>query len=154
MMKGKKKSYYIKKFIFFYSFFSLVAYYRYQLLKLFYFYRIYKEASEVMEKKKFKKLELKAKEGLSLINGTQFLTTFAIMSYLRVENLLKTFDLIYCLSFELLGGTMDIIDERLFKGDKVGEDVIKRLKNYIIGKWLKKNIKIFIIFSLKYIEKF
>lgn len=102
-----------------------------------------------MEKKKFKKLELKAKEGLSLINGTQFLTTFAIGSYLRIENLLKTFDLIYCLSFELLGGTMDIIDGRLFRGDKTGDDLIKRLRNYIIGntfhKFMNSNIYYFII---------
>lgn len=65
----------------------------------------YAPAETVMEKKKYEKINLFAKEGLSLINGTQFLTAFLNEAYLRAYTLSLSAEVIFSLTLEILNGS-------------------------------------------------
>jgi len=58
-------------------------------------------------------LELGPKEGLALINGTQFILAFAIKGVQRMQNCLEAADIIGSMSLEALSGTKAPFDERL-----------------------------------------
>lgn len=58
-------------------------------------------------------LVLKAKEGLALINGTQFMAAHAVAALLRIQDLLKTADLTAAMTLEALRGSASPFDARL-----------------------------------------
>ncbi len=58
-------------------------------------------------------LRLAAKEGLALINGTQFMAAYAAQIGVRAARLLDLSDLIYCMSLESLRGSLRPSDARL-----------------------------------------
>jgi histidine ammonia-lyase len=60
-------------------------------------------------------LTLQAKEGLALLNGTQFMLAYAVHSLLRVQRLLAAADVIGALSLEAFGGRAEPFDERLHR---------------------------------------
>ncbi|HTE24787.1 histidine ammonia-lyase [Flavitalea sp.] len=80
-------------------------------------------------------LQLGPKEGLALINGTQFILAFAIKGVQRMLNCLEAADIIGSMSLEALSGTKAPFDERLhalrpFKGTI---HVAKRLRHLLEG---------------------
>lgn len=58
-------------------------------------------------------ISLAAKEGLALINGTQFITAYAVGLLIRARRLLKHADIIAAMSLEGLQGSIKPFDERL-----------------------------------------
>src|SRR5258705_4749886 len=89
-----------------------------------------KHTSEIFQKEKIKSISLGPKEGLALINGTQFILSFAIKAVQRMHNCLEAADIIGAMSLEALTGTKAPFDERLhdlrpFNGNKV---VAQRLR--------------------------
>lgn len=58
-------------------------------------------------------IRLAAKEGLALINGTQFMLAYAVTIALRARRLLDLVDLVYCMSLEGLRGSLTPADARL-----------------------------------------
>ena len=75
-------------------------------------------------------IQLGPKEGLALINGTQFILSFAIKAVQRMHNCLEAADIIGAMSLEALTGTKAPFDERLhnlrpFAGSKL---VAQRLR--------------------------
>jgi len=75
-------------------------------------------------------IQLGPKEGLALINGTQFILAFAVKAVQRMHNCLEAADIIGAMSLEALTGTKTPFDERLhelrpFKGSKL---VAQRLR--------------------------
>lgn len=68
---------------------------------------------EAMEKANIKTIELKAKEGLALINGTQAMMANATLAVYDAENLLKQADIVASLTIDALGGIIDAFDERV-----------------------------------------
>ena len=60
-------------------------------------------------------IELAAKEGLALINGTQAMTSVAALVLHDARQLLKIADIAAAMSLEALGGTMKAFDERIAK---------------------------------------
>jgi histidine ammonia-lyase len=86
--------------------------------------------SEVFQKENIKSVQLGPKEGLALINGTQFILSFAIKAVQRMHNCLEAADIIGAMSLEALTGTKAPFDERLhelrpFNGNKL---VAQRLR--------------------------
>jgi histidine ammonia-lyase len=80
-------------------------------------------AGEVLKKHHLQALILGPKEGLALINGTQFILAFAIKAVERLNNALNVADLIGAISLEGLMGSSRPFDERLhairpYKGTK------------------------------------
>jgi len=81
-------------------------------------------AGEVLHKHGLKPLSLGPKEGLALINGTQFILSFAIKAVQRLDDALNRADLIGAMSLEGLMGSIRPFDERLhqirpFKGTRM-----------------------------------
>ena len=80
-------------------------------------------------------LQLGPKEGLALINGTQFILSYAVANLRRMHYCLEAADLIGAMSLEALTGTKSPFDQRLhalrpFKGNQL---VAQRLRNLLNG---------------------
>jgi histidine ammonia-lyase len=89
----------------------------------------------VLQKHNLQPLTLGPKEGLALINGTQFILSFAIKAVERLNNALNNADVIGAMSLEGLMGSIKPFDERLhqlrpYKGTKL---VARRLFNLLDG---------------------
>jgi histidine ammonia-lyase len=88
------------------------------------------KAQEILDKNKLHALELGPKEGLALINGTQFILSYALKCVQRMHNCLEAADIIGAMSLEALTGTEAPFDKRLhelrpFSGNKL---VAQRLR--------------------------
>lgn len=66
--------------------------------------------TDLLAKKKIKPLELKAKEGLSLINGCQVMTAIGMLTLHQVSDLLKIADVSGALTLEALKGSRKAFD--------------------------------------------
>lgn len=92
-------------------------------------------ANEVLKKHNLKPLELEAKEGLGLINGTQFILAHAINGLKKMEYLLDLADVAGAMSLEGFQGSASPFKEALhtirpFKGNlKVAERMRMLLKD-------------------------
>src|SRR5665213_3232131 len=92
-------------------------------------------AAAVLAKNGMKPLQLGPKEGLALINGTQFMLAYAIAGVERLHYCLEAADLIGAMSLEALTGTKAPFDKRLhdlrpFKGNQL---VAQRLRLLLGG---------------------
>lgn len=93
------------------------------------------ETAKILKKHQLKPLKLGPKEGLGLINGTQFILAHAIMGYSKLEYLLDLADLTAALSLEAYRGSAspfkkELHDIRPFAGSKkVAARMLKFLKN-------------------------
>jgi histidine ammonia-lyase len=74
-----------------------------------------RRAREVLDLYKLPPLSLGPKEGLALINGTQFILAFAVDGVRRLHNCLEAADIIGAMSLEALTGTKAPFDERLHR---------------------------------------
>ncbi|MCX6316209.1 MAG: histidine ammonia-lyase [Bacteroidetes bacterium] len=72
-----------------------------------------KAAIELLNKYQLAPIALGPKEGLALINGTQFILSFAVKAVQRMHNCLEAADIIGAMSLEALTGTKAPFDERL-----------------------------------------
>ena len=70
-------------------------------------------AQEVLSRFGLSPVSLGPKEGLALINGTQFIVAFAVKAVQRLHNCLQAADIIGAMSLEALTGTKAPFDERL-----------------------------------------
>ena len=71
------------------------------------------KAQDILEKFSLQPIALGPKEGLALINGTQFILAFAAKAVQRMHNCLEAADIIGAMSLEALTGTKAPFDERL-----------------------------------------
>lgn len=69
--------------------------------------------AEAMKKAGIETVELVAKEGLALINGTQAMTSVGALAVYDALNLLKVADIAAALSFEASRGVKDALDPRV-----------------------------------------
>lgn len=74
-----------------------------------------KPTAEVLQQYGLAPLQLGPKEGLALINGTQFILAFAVKGVQRLQNCLEAADIIGAMSLEALTGTKAPFDERLHR---------------------------------------
>jgi histidine ammonia-lyase len=89
-----------------------------------------KNTAELFKQENIKPIQLGPKEGLALINGTQFILSFAVKAVQRMHNCLEAADIIGAMSLEALTGTKAPFDERLhelrpYNGNKL---VAQRLR--------------------------
>src|SRR6195952_3522993 len=92
-------------------------------------------SADVLTERGLKPLQLGPKEGLALINGTQFILAYAVANLPRMHFCLETANLIGAMSLEALTGTKSPFDERLhalrpYKGNQL---VAQRLRNLLSG---------------------
>ena len=72
-----------------------------------------KDAGEVLQSEQLEPLVLGPKEGLALINGTQFIAAHAVLALQRMKNILDIADVAGALSLEGLMGSARPFDSRL-----------------------------------------
>lgn len=87
-------------------------------------------AAQMMQNENIDPITLGPKEGLALINGTQFILAFAVKAVQRMHNCLEAADIIGAMTLEALTGTKAPFDARLhelrpFGGSKL---VAQRLR--------------------------
>ena len=70
-------------------------------------------ANEALSKAGWKPLELQSKEGLALINGTQFMSAYGLCALIKSEKLLQWADAIAAISFDAFDGNIDSLNEQL-----------------------------------------
>jgi len=90
-------------------------------------------STNLLKKFSLQPIQLGPKEGLALINGTQFILSFATIAVQRMHNCLEAADIIGAMSLEALTGTKAPFDERLhelrpFAGNKL---VAQRLRSLL-----------------------
>jgi histidine ammonia-lyase len=93
------------------------------------------KTQEVLQQFNISIIQLGPKEGLALINGTQFILSFAVKAVQRMHNCLEAADIIGAMSLEALTGTKAPFDKRLhelrpFEGNKL---VAQRLRILLAG---------------------
>ncbi len=91
-------------------------------------------AAAMLQKENKSAIQLGPKEGLALINGTQFILAFAVKAVQRMHNCLEAADIIGAMSLEALTGTKAPFDERLhalrpYAGNKLVAQRLRLLLN-------------------------
>ena len=104
------------------------------------------DVKEVYAEKGWQPIELQSKEGLALLNGTQFMSSFAVWSLLKARRLSKQADMVLSLSLDAFDGRIEPFYESLHmvrphKGQLEtaaavremldGSEIIKRHKEHV-----------------------
>ncbi len=111
--------------------------------------------ASALKKAKLEKLQLQAKEGLALINGTPVMSAIGAICLVKARNLLRSASTIAALSIEALRGTDAAFDERIHRyrphpGQiEVARHLRQTLKNSPIGKSHSKCQKVQDAYSLR-----
>ena len=71
------------------------------------------DAQEVYQAKGWQPIELQSKEGLALLNGTQFMSSYAVWSLLKAQRLSKQADMVLSLSLDAFDGRIEPFYEAL-----------------------------------------
>ncbi len=71
--------------------------------------------SKALKRAGLSPVELGAKEGLALINGTQAITSVGTITWLRMKNLLKAADICAAMTIDSLEGLLDAFDDRIYR---------------------------------------
>lgn len=90
------------------------------------------DAADVLAKNGLKPVQLGAKEGLAMINGTQLITSIGAEAVVRAENVANCADIAVALTIEVLKGTVNAFHPRIHEvrphaGQKLVADRIRTL---------------------------
>ena len=91
------------------------------------------DVKEVYQAKGWQPIELQSKEGLALLNGTQFMSSFAVWSLLKARRLSKQADLVLSLSLDAFDGRIEPFYEclhmvRPHKGQLETAEAVRNIK--------------------------
>jgi len=75
----------------------------------------YEDAAKVLSQHGLVPIDIQAKEGLALINGTQFICALGAEALVRALNAARTADIIGAMTLEVLRGTFKAMDARIHK---------------------------------------
>ena len=104
------------------------------------------DVKEVYQANGWQPIELQSKEGLALLNGTQFMSSFAVWSLLKARRLSKQADLMLSLSLDAFDGRIEPFYECLHmvrphkgqletaeavRNNREGSELIKRHKEHV-----------------------
>ncbi len=92
-------------------------------------------SSEILKKNKWEPIELQSKEGLALINGTQFMSAYGIYNLLQSDRLLKWATIIAAISFDAFDCTMEPLHEKIhsIRNHQGQVDTATSLRNLLSG---------------------
>ena len=80
-----------------------------------YFKNRKRDAASVLKELNIEPIKLEAKEGLALLNGTQFMSSHAVYALIKTLRLLKSADMIAALSLDAYDGRIEPFFEQLHK---------------------------------------
>ncbi|MDB5199523.1 MAG: histidine ammonia-lyase [Chitinophagaceae bacterium] len=93
------------------------------------------DAGEILREFKWEPIQLHSKEGLALINGTQFMSAYGLHSLINAERLIAWADIIAAISFEAFDGVDDCFNEKIhaIRAHKGQVDTAKKIKELLKG---------------------
>lgn len=91
------------------------------------------QATKALELLNWKPIQLQSKEGLALINGTQFMSAYGMYCLKKAEHLLAMADLISAVSFDAFACTTEPLNERIhaIRAHDGQVDTASKLRNYL-----------------------
>ncbi|HJB77962.1 MAG TPA: histidine ammonia-lyase [Candidatus Nosocomiicoccus stercorigallinarum] len=91
------------------------------------------KTKNVLKELSIEPIELAAKEGLALINGTQAMTAIGIITYIESEKLMEDSLWISSLTLQSLRGIIDAFDEKIHQARGYDEQiyVAKKMREYL-----------------------
>ncbi|MGB0403254.1 MAG: histidine ammonia-lyase [Salibacteraceae bacterium] len=94
-----------------------------------------KHSSEIYEEFGWSPIELQSKEGLALLNGTQFMSAYSVWNFINAKKLSNKADLIGTLSLEAFDGRVEPFDEDLHTiRNHTGQlKTAKNIRQYLVG---------------------
>ena len=92
-------------------------------------------AAEVLREQGWQPIALQSKEGLALLNGTQFMSSFGVWSWLKAEDLSRQADRIAALSLDAFDGRIEpFCDEvHLVRGHKGQLETARTMRQLLEG---------------------
>ena len=102
-----------------------------------------KNTSDVMGEMGWEAIQLKSKEGLALLNGTQFMGAYGVWSLLKSQKLSYLSDLIGTISLEAFDGRNECFDEliHLVRPHKGQISTAKNIRGLLEGSEIQKQEK-------------
>lgn len=103
--------------------------------------------AELLQLKGWEKLHLKSKEGLALLNGTQFMSAYGVWCTLHAHRLLRLANIIGALSLDAFDGRVEAFDEHVHEirphagQTKVAREIRDLLKGSAIISQSKKHVQ-------------
>lgn len=93
------------------------------------------QSQEILKRFDWKPIELQSKEGLALINGTQFMSAYGLHSLINCERLIAWADIISAISFEAFDGVDDCFNEKIhaIRSHKGQVDTAKKIRKLLKG---------------------
>lgn len=93
------------------------------------------KSANVLHELGWEPIVLQSKEGLALINGTQFMSAYAVWALLKAKHLLKTANLIAALSLDGFDGRIDAFNPLIhqIRNQKGQQKVAKAIRKYMRG---------------------
>jgi histidine ammonia-lyase len=88
-------------------------------------------------------LQLKSKEGLALINGTQFMSAYGLHSLVQADRLLKWADLIAAISYDAFDCVAEPLHEKIhsIRPHKGQVDTAAQLRKHLAGSQIADKVK-------------
>ena len=101
------------------------------------------KAADAMQQFGWKPIQLQSKEGLALINGTQFMCAYGLYCLKKAEHLLQMADLISALSFDAFDCISEPLDPHIhaIRAHKGQVDTAETLRNYLQGSAIAVQLK-------------
>ena len=111
-----------------------------------YYKGVKKPASDILERHNWKPINLKSKEGLALLNGTQFMSSYGSWAVVQAQKLSHWADVIGALSLDAFDGRIDPFHHRIqeirphkgqietaiqFRSLLEGSEIINRTKSHV-----------------------
>ena len=83
----------------------------------------------------WKPIKLQSKEGLALLNGTQFMSAYGVFSIIKAQHFIKKADLIAAISLDAYDGHLEPFDEKLhLLRPHIGQmETALNIRNYLKG---------------------
>lgn len=93
------------------------------------------DSIEILRELNWQPIKLQSKEGLALINGTQFMASYGLHSLVNAERLIAWADIIAAISFEAFDGVDDCFHKKMHevRAHKGQVDTAKRLRELLKG---------------------
>ncbi len=100
-------------------------------------------AADALQSLGWQPLQLKSKEGLALINGTQFMSAYGLHSLVQADRLLKWADLIAAISYDAFDCVAEPLHEKIhsIRPHKGQVDTAAQLRKYLAGSQIADKVK-------------
>lgn len=92
-------------------------------------------AAEVLKKLKWQPIKLKSKEGLALLNGTQFMSAYGVWCLLKANKLNKVADLVSAISLDAFDGRIEPFKDNIhiIRPHKGQLETARAMRSYLQG---------------------